>query len=96
MPRLIHHPVGCLECRNTGYMGRMGIYETLLMSPAIARQIQHKAELAKIRQQALREEMKPLRISGALKIAKGLTSLEEVLRTAPPAQEEGLLQSGEA
>ncbi|MDP5240095.1 GspE/PulE family protein [Uliginosibacterium sp. 31-16] len=88
VPGQIHHPVGCLECRNTGYSGRMGIYETLLMSPAISRLIQQGADLALIRQQAYREDMKPLRISGALKIAKGLTSLDEVLRIAPPAQDE--------
>ena len=88
VPKEIYHPVGCLECRNTGFMGRMGIYETLLMSPTIARQIQSSAELAKVRLQALREDMKPLRISGALKIANGLTCLEEVLRIAPPAQDD--------
>ncbi|MBS1210908.1 MAG: hypothetical protein H6R19_3306 [Proteobacteria bacterium] len=90
VPKQLYHPVGCLECRNTGYMGRMGIYETLLMSPAISRQIQNGADLALIRQQAYREDMKPLRISGALKIAKGQTCLEEVLRVAPPAQDEKL------
>jgi general secretion pathway protein E len=87
VPALLHHPGGCLECRNTGYSGRMGIYETLLMSPAVNRQIQQHGDLGALRQQAMREDMKPLRISGALKIAQGLTSLEEVLRVAPPAQE---------
>ncbi|GAB2891274.1 GspE/PulE family protein [Uliginosibacterium flavum] len=88
VPTQIYHPVGCLECRNTGYSGRMGIYETLLMSPAISRLIHSGADLALVRQQAYREDMKPLRISGALKIAKGQTSLDEVLRIAPPAQDE--------
>jgi general secretion pathway protein E len=68
----------------------MGIYETALMSPALARQIHNNTELAAIRQQAMREDMKPLRISGALKVAKGQTSLEEVIRTAPPAQDESI------
>ena len=90
VPRQIYHPVGCLECRKTGYNGRMGIYETALMSPALARQIHNNTELAAIRQQAMREDMKPLRISGALKVAKGQTSLEEVIRTAPPAQDESI------
>ncbi|MEN3113040.1 GspE/PulE family protein [Uliginosibacterium paludis] len=90
VPRQIHHPVGCLECRKTGYSGRMGIYETALMSPALARLIHNNTELAAVRQQAMREDMKPLRISGALKVAKGQTSLDEVLRTAPPAQDESL------
>lgn len=90
VPRHIYHPVGCLECRKTGYSGRMGIYETALMSPALGRLIHNNTELAAIRQQAMREDMKPLRISGALKVAKGQTSLEEVIRTAPPAQDENL------
>ncbi|MEC5397540.1 GspE/PulE family protein [Uliginosibacterium sp. H1] len=88
VPEQIHRPVGCLECRNTGYMGRMGIYETLLMSAAIRKLVQNGAELSAIRLQAIREGMKPLRISGALKIAAGLTSLEEVLRVAPPAADD--------
>ncbi|MEW5823083.1 MAG: GspE/PulE family protein [Pseudomonadota bacterium] len=87
-PRRLFHPVGCLECRKTGYIGRMGIYETLLMSPGMNRLIQTNADLAPIRQQAMRDNMKPLRLSGALKIAQGLTSLEEVVRVAPPAQED--------
>ncbi|MDQ7990795.1 MAG: GspE/PulE family protein [Candidatus Dactylopiibacterium sp.] len=88
VPREIHRPVGCLECRNTGYSGRMGIYESLVMSPALSRLIHAEAEPGALRQQALREEMKPLRISGALKVARGLTSLDEVIRSAPPAQHE--------
>ncbi|WP_223871642.1 GspE/PulE family protein [Candidatus Dactylopiibacterium carminicum] len=88
MPSQLHQATGCLECRNTGYSGRVGIYETLLMSPALRTQIQQQADLATIRQQAMREEMKPLRISGALKIAQGLTTLDEILRVAPPSQDE--------
>ncbi|MDQ8022001.1 MAG: GspE/PulE family protein [Moraxellaceae bacterium] len=87
-PEQIYRPMGCLECRNTGYMGRMGIYETLLMSAAVRKLVQNGADLSAIRLQAIREGMKPLRISGALKIAAGLTSLEEVLRVAPPASDD--------
>lgn len=90
VPRQIYRPVGCLECRHTGYSGRMGIYETVLMSPTLSRLIHRNAELATIRQQAMHEDTKPLRISGALKIARGQTSLEEVIRTAPPAQDDSL------
>jgi general secretion pathway protein E len=87
-PTHIHKPVGCLECRNTGYRGRMGIYETLLMSAGIRQHVMAGADLALIRQTAYREGMKPLRISGALKVAKGITTLEEVIKVAPPASDD--------
>ena len=83
MPSSIYHPVGCLECRMTGYMGRVGIYEILLFSPEIKKLVGSGADLAKIRELAYREGMKPLRISGAAKVASGLTTLEEVIKVAP-------------
>ncbi|TRZ93343.1 MAG: type II/IV secretion system protein, partial [Rhodocyclaceae bacterium] len=84
-PAQLYHPVGCLECRMTGYLGRIGIYEILLLSPELKQLIVAAADLAKLREQAAREGMKPLRISGAVKIAAGLTTIEEVLKVAPPA-----------
>ncbi len=83
-PAHVYRPVGCLECRNTGYLGRIGLYEILLLTPAVRRLINAEADVAKIREQAYKEGMKPLRISGALKVAMGLTTLEEVLKVAPP------------
>jgi len=83
-PTHIYRPVGCLECRNTGYMGRVGLYEILLMSPEVKRLITAGADLAKLREQAYKEGMKPLRISGAMKVATGVTTLDEVLKVAPP------------
>jgi general secretion pathway protein E len=83
-PTHVYRPAGCLECRNTGYMGRVGLYEILLLTPAIRKLITEEADVAKIREQAYKEGMKPLRISGALKVAMGLTTLEEVLKVAPP------------
>jgi len=83
-PTHIYRPVGCLECRNTGYTGRIGLYEILLLSAEIRRLITAEADLAKIREVAYKEGMKPLRISGAMKVAMGLTTLEEVLKVAPP------------
>ena len=68
----------------TGYSGRIGIYEILLMSPELRKLINAETDIAALREQANREGMKPLRISGALKIAAGLTTLDEVLKTAPP------------
>ena len=83
-PTHIYKPVGCLECRNTGYTGRVGLYEILLLTPEVRRLVNSEADLAKIRDQAYKEGMKPLRISGAMKVAMGVTTLEEVLKVAPP------------
>jgi general secretion pathway protein E len=84
LPREIYRPVGCLECRNTGYMGRIGIYEILLLDHSVRKLITASADLAAITEQAVKMGMKPLRISGAMKVAQGLTTLEEVLKVAPP------------
>jgi general secretion pathway protein E len=85
-PASLYHPVGCLECRMTGYMGRVGIYEVLLSSPELKKMVSAHADLAKVRELAYREGMKPLRISGAMKVAAGLTTIEEVIKVAPPQQ----------
>ncbi len=86
-PTQFHQPVGCLDCRMTGYLGRVGLYEILLMSPEIRRHVRPQTDIAKLRETAYREGMRPLRISGAMKIAAGTTSLDEVVRIAPPADE---------
>ncbi|MGZ8156685.1 MAG: GspE/PulE family protein [Burkholderiales bacterium] len=75
---------GCLDCRMTGYMGRIGIYETMIMTPDLRKAISGETDLENLRDRAFREGMKPLRISGAMKIAAGLTSVEEVMSVAPP------------
>jgi general secretion pathway protein E len=84
-PAKVFKAVGCLECRNTGYIGRQGIYELLSMSENIANLISDNTDLNALRQQAMREGMRTLRLSGAKKLAAGLTTLEEVLRVAPPS-----------
>jgi len=88
-PATIYKAVGCLECRMTGFIGRVGIFETLVFSVAIKEVVAGGADLARLRDQALKESMKPLRISGAMKVASGLTTIDEVLKTAPPAREPG-------
>ncbi|MBE7460010.1 MAG: type II/IV secretion system protein [Zoogloeaceae bacterium] len=87
-PKQLYRPVGCLDCRMTGFMGRVGLYEIMLMTPELRKLITPTTDLAKVRELAYREGMKPLRISGAMKVAAGLTTLEEVLQAAPPAQSE--------
>jgi general secretion pathway protein E len=84
-PPQLQHEAGCLECRMTGFQGRVGIYEILLMSPEIRKLVTHTTDIARVREVAFREGMKPLRISGAMKIAAGATTLEEVIKVAPPA-----------
>jgi general secretion pathway protein E len=86
-PAQVYKPVGCLDCRMTGYMGRVGIYETLLFTSAIKSLVSEKAEISALREQAFKEGMKPLRISGAMKVGGGLTTIDEVLKVAPPARE---------
>ena len=86
-PTQIWQPVGCLECRMTGYTGRVGVYEILVNSPEIRRQIKPMTDIPKLREQAFREGMRPLRISGALKVAQGVTSLEEIIKVAPPSDD---------
>jgi general secretion pathway protein E len=86
-PAQVYKPVGCLECRMTGFLGRVGIYETLVHTPAIKQMIAASADLARVREQAMKEGMKPLRVSGAMKVAAGLTTIDEVLKVAPPVRD---------
>ena len=86
-PAQLQHQVGCLECRMTGYSGRIGIYEILLMSPELRKLITPSTDIARVREVACREGMKPLRISGAMKVASGNTTLDEIIKVAPPANQ---------
>ncbi len=83
MPKFIYAPKGCLECRDTGYLGRVGLYEIMLLSTELKRIITDNAPLGEIKKQAYKEGLLPLRLSGAQKVAQGFTTIEEVLRVAP-------------
>jgi general secretion pathway protein E len=83
-PTTLYRPVGCLDCRMTGFSGRLGLYELLLMSPECKKLLIEDADVARLREQAMREGMQPLRIAGARKVAAGLTTMEEILKVAPP------------
>lgn len=76
-------PVGCLECRNTGYLGRAGVYEILPLSNQVKDLIHEQTQVSEIRKQAIKEGMHSLRLSGANKVAQGQTTIEEVLRVTP-------------
>ena len=83
-PTVTYQAVGCLDCRMTGYRGRAGLYEVMTMTPELRRLVLAGAGMDELREQAFRDGMKPLRASGAHKIAIGLTTVEEVERVAPP------------
>ncbi|WP_300340392.1 GspE/PulE family protein [Accumulibacter sp.] len=85
-PARFYRPVGCLDCRMTGYLGRVGLYEILMLSPDVKLAISENKDIAKIREMAFREGMKPLRISGAMKVAAGVTTLAEIFKVAPPIE----------
>ncbi len=78
-----YRPVGCIECRMTGFKGRSGLYELLLLTDEVKARLNSTHDLREIRELAIRGGLRPMRLSGAQKIARGLTTLEEVLRTAP-------------
>jgi len=83
-PATLQTPRGCLECRHTGYLGRIGIYETLVLTPAMRALITPSADVRALRELAIKEGMQPLHLSGARKVHGGLTTIEEVRRVAPP------------
>ena len=84
IPDKVYKPVGCLECRNTGYMRRTGLIEMLVMTDAMRALVGQQGDIVKMRSQAARDGLKSLRLSGAQKIANGLTTMDEVLKAAPP------------
>jgi type IV pilus assembly protein PilB len=71
-------PVGCELCKNTGYKGRVGIYQVMPITEEIERIVMKNGNAIDIADQAQREGVKDLRQSGLIKVKKGLTSLEEV------------------
>ncbi|WP_329742100.1 GspE/PulE family protein [Dyella sp. A6] len=84
VPTQVYRPVGCLECRKTGFTGRTGIYEMMLLSPRLRGLISSQLDLGQFSGAALRDGLRPLRISAADQVAKGLTTVQEVLTVLPP------------
>ncbi|MBT4521817.1 MAG: type II/IV secretion system protein [Halieaceae bacterium] len=82
-PGRMAYPVGCTACRNTGYRGRQGIFEVLVNSRDVQDQILPQIDTARIRDIAVAQGMRTLRLSGASRVAKGETTIDEVLRVAP-------------
>ncbi|MES2401612.1 MAG: ATPase, T2SS/T4P/T4SS family [Pseudomonadota bacterium] len=79
-----YKPVGCVDCRLTGFRGRMGLYELLTVTEGFKEKVSNEPNIDALRRQAVSEGMRPLRLGGALKVAEGLTTIEEILAATPP------------
>ncbi len=77
-------PVGCVDCRMTGFMGRMGLYELLVVSEPFKETLTREPSIDALRRQAVKDGMRPLRLAGALRVAEGATVMTEVLSATPP------------
>jgi type IV pilus assembly protein PilB len=75
-----YHGAGCMECNNTGYRGRTGIYEVMPISPKLRTMILDQKNTAEIEQAAVVDGMLTLRMSAIKKFERGVTTIEEVLR----------------
>jgi general secretion pathway protein E len=78
-----YKPVGCTACRQTGYRGRVGLYELLELGDDARRAVHPAHDMAALRQQAVKDGMRPLRLAGMMKVAEGQTTIDEVLRATP-------------
>ncbi len=81
-----YQPVGCVDCRMTGFKGRMGLYELLTVTEAFKDRVSREPHMESLRLQSVKDGMRPLRLAGAARIAEGLTTIDEVLATTPPIQ----------
>ena len=79
-----YQPVGCVDCRMTGYRGRTGLYELLEVTEAFKDRVSREPRLEVMRKQAVADGMRPLRLAGAMRVAEGKTTLDEVLASTPP------------
>ena len=76
----VYEPVGCSRCRGSGYRGRIGLYEVMLVTEEIRSLIVRQASAAEVTKVAVAQGMRTLREDGLLKARQGLTSLAEVAR----------------
>jgi len=79
---LLYKGIGCNECSNTGYFGRMGIFEVLLLSERVARLVLERGAAVDIEKASVEEGMITMKQDGYLKVVEGITTIEEVLRVA--------------
>ena len=83
VPAQVYKAQGCEHCRHTGYQGRVGLYEIMPLSNELKKLVAADANLDVLKQQAYREGVQPLRLSGAKRISEGITTIEEVMRVVP-------------
>jgi len=76
----VYEPVGCKKCNKVGYSGRIGVFEVLKMTDSLVKLILKEPSEEKIREEARKQEMVTMQQDGILKVLKGITSIEEVLR----------------
>ena len=82
VPFMLYRGAGCEKCGDSGYYGRIGIYEVLRVSEKIARLILERADATTIEKQAMEDGMIIMKQDGYLKVLEGITTLEEVIRVA--------------
>ena len=73
---------GCAKCNNTGYKGRVALYEVLEMTDALRDAVLNGASTAELKEEAIRGGMQTIRRAGLNKLAEGVTTVEEVLRVS--------------
>ena len=83
-----YKPVGCAACRQTGFRGRVGLYELLVMSDQTRRAVHPAQDMGALRRQSVKDGMRPLRLAGTMKVAEGVTTVDEVLRGTPAWSED--------
>jgi general secretion pathway protein E len=86
LPERVYAPSGCLECRKTGFLGRTGVYEMLRLSSRLRSVLGAQLDLDAFTAAALKEGLRPLRISAAAQVARGITTVAEVLAVLPPTE----------
>ncbi len=83
-PPMMRIAKGCPTCRNTGFLGRIALYEMLVMSPALRRLVTPDTDIAAVKKTAAAEGFRTLRVAAAEQVANGVTTVEEVLTVLPP------------
>jgi len=78
---------GCDVCNGTGYKGRQGLYEVMLMTSALRRLVLRGGSTEELRDQAVKDSMLTLRMDGMVKVKRGVTTLEEVVKETAAAAE---------
>ena len=86
IPHRLMRPVGCEECRRTGFLGRIAIYEMMPISQGLRRLVKPEIDLPSLRAAAVAEGLRPLRLSASEMVARGVTTIEEALTVLPPTE----------